>query len=79
MAVERDLVGRLDASCRTPVGAHARATLAGISLRAFVGLPDGSEWLVDELAGGDDLAARLAERLLAAGAADLLRRAEATA
>ncbi len=79
LAVERDLVARLDASCHTPVGAHARATSDGLSLRAFVGLPDGSEWLIDELAGGDDLAARLAERLLAAGAADLLRRAEAMA
>jgi hydroxymethylbilane synthase len=79
LAVERDLVARLDASCHTPVGAHARATPDGISLRAFVGLPDGSEWLIDELAGGGDVAARLAERLLAAGAADLLRRAEAMA
>jgi hydroxymethylbilane synthase len=79
LAIERDLVARLDASCHTPVGAHARATPDGFSLRAFVGLPDGSEWLIDELAGGGDLAARLAERLLAAGAADLLRRAEAMA
>jgi hydroxymethylbilane synthase len=79
LAVERDLVARLDASCHTPVGAHARATSDGISLRAFLGLPDGSEWLIDELAGGADLAARVAERLLAAGADDLLRRAEAKA
>jgi hydroxymethylbilane synthase len=79
LTVERQLVARLGASCRTPVGAHARAISGGILLRAFVGLPDGSEWLIDELAGNDDLPARLAERLLTAGAMDLLRRAEAIA
>jgi hypothetical protein len=44
-------------------------------LRAFAGLPDGSEWLIDEVPDGDP--GRLAERLLSAGAADLLARAEA--
>jgi hydroxymethylbilane synthase len=38
-------------------------------VRAFVGLPDGSEWLVEEAATGDELAARL----LAAGADEMLR------
>jgi hydroxymethylbilane synthase len=79
LSLERELVARLDASCHTPLGAHARATPAGTVLQAFAGLPDGSEWLLDELTGGDELAARLAERLLAAGAADLLARAEALA
>ena len=45
---------------------------AGGRVRGFVGLPDGSEWLVDEAATGEELA----RRLLAAGAADLLREAE---
>jgi len=43
-------------------------------LRAFVGLPDGSAWLSDEVEGDGEL---LASRLLAAGAEDLLRDAEA--
>jgi hydroxymethylbilane synthase len=72
LSAERDLVARLDASCHTPVGAHAEATSDGIVLRAFVGLPDGSEWLIDEAAGSE----LLAERLLSAGAGDLLARAE---
>ena len=50
---------------------------------AFVGLPDGSEWLRDriEADAAEPAAAgvRLAERLLSAGARDLLDRAEAMA
>jgi hydroxymethylbilane synthase len=68
---ERAAVRTLGASCRTPVGVHA---LDG-SVRGFVGLPDGSVWLVDAAPSG----AELARRLLAAGAADLLREAEAAA
>jgi len=71
LAAERAVVAQLDASCRTPVGVHRGAE----ALRAFVGLPDGSEWLIDE---ADDPRA-LADRLLAAGAEELLARAEAIA
>jgi hydroxymethylbilane synthase len=71
LAAERLVAARLGASCHTAIGVHA----GGGALRAFAGLPDGSEWLVDEVADGD--AERLAERLLSAGAADLLARAEA--
>jgi hydroxymethylbilane synthase len=44
-------------------------------LRAWVGAADGSHWIADELEGDDPaaLAAELAERLLAVGAAELLR------
>ena len=71
LTAERKVVARLDASCRTPIGVQSE----GAALRAFVGLPDGSEWLVDE-APDPDL---LAGRLLSAGAGDLLARAEALA
>jgi hydroxymethylbilane synthase len=82
LRAERALVGRLDASCNTPLGAYAmisRPPTPGVVLRTFVGLPDGSGWLRDETppvptpAEAGELAA---ERLLAAGAGDLLRRAE---
>jgi hydroxymethylbilane synthase len=71
---ERALVAGLDADCRTPVGAHAVVRDGRLTLRAFVGRPDGSAWLVDERAGTDPeaLGAEVAERLLAAGAAELL-------
>jgi hydroxymethylbilane synthase len=50
---------------------------------AFVGLPDGSEWIRDRVEGDAEepaaAGALLAERLLAAGARDVLDRAEALA
>jgi len=78
---ERAIVAALDTSCRTPVGASSE--LAGGRLRAFayVGLPDGSEWITDAVEGDaadpEAVGRLLAERMLAAGASDLLRRAEA--
>jgi hydroxymethylbilane synthase len=75
---ERAVVRELSASCHTPVGVHADS----VAIRAFAGLPDGSQWLLDEVPAGDDLEAAgsaLARRMLAAGAADLLRDAEAMA
>ena len=54
-----------------------------LTVGAFVGLPDGSEWLRDRVQGGaadpGALGAELADRLLAAGAAELLERAEGLA
>jgi hydroxymethylbilane synthase len=79
--VERALVHALGASCHTPVGAHARMdawTSGGLIVTGWVGLPDGSAWLRDELVGDDEsVGTRCAERMLAAGAAELLRQAEA--
>ena len=79
LSAERALVAGLDASCNTPLGAHATLTGGGIVLESFVGLPDGSAWLRDEspaAATPEEAGAVAAERLLAAGAAELLRRAE---
>jgi hydroxymethylbilane synthase len=78
---ERALARELDASCHTPLGAHALPPGDGnLLLRAWVGLPDGSAWASDELVGGvrepDALGRRVAERLLAVGAGEMLRQAE---
>lgn len=76
LTAERAVVREFSATCHTPVGVHADS----VRIRAFAGLPDGSQWLVDEVpVEGDDAAAAaatLAGRMLAAGAADLLRAAE---
>jgi hydroxymethylbilane synthase len=75
LLAERSVVRALDADCHTPVGAHADAAPAGqLSLRAFVGAPDGSAWVRDDLAGDDAeaLGAEVARRLLSAGARDVL-------
>ena len=80
LAAERAVVAALDASCATPIGVNAALTADGLAVEAFVGLPDGSEWIRDRVAadpaGPADLGAELAERLRGAGADELLRRAE---
>jgi hydroxymethylbilane synthase len=75
LAAERALVCALEADCHTPVGAHARVMAGGVlTLSAFVGAPDGSAWVRDELDGDDPerLGAQVAERLLSAGAREVL-------
>jgi hydroxymethylbilane synthase len=83
LTAERATVAALDASCMTPLGVHARRDGEKLRLDAFVGLPDGSEWIRDRIdADAEDPAAagaEIADRLLAAGAAELLQRAEAMA
>lgn len=81
LLAERACVHRLGADCSSAVGAHLRpdGTLA-----AWVGAVDGSAWLQDELriTPATDPAAHgiaVAERLLAAGAADLLHPSEGDA
>jgi hydroxymethylbilane synthase len=75
LAAERALVRALEADCHTPVGAHADVVAPGtLTLRAFVGAPDGSAWVRDELEGDDPerLGAAVAARLLSAGAREVL-------
>jgi hydroxymethylbilane synthase len=80
LLAERALARALDASCHTPLGAHAVPAGCGcLLLRAWVGLPDGSAWVSDELLGGfydpEALGRRVAERLRAVGAGEMLARA----
>jgi hydroxymethylbilane synthase len=80
LTAERTAVALLDASCMTPLGVHAQVDGETISIEAFVGLPDGSEWLRDRFEASAEepslAGAELAQRLLAAGARELLDRAE---
>ncbi|MEX2447867.1 MAG: hypothetical protein WD404_03880 [Solirubrobacterales bacterium] len=77
--------GRSPSERRGQTAGEARPEGAGrsgqmLTVEAFVGLPDGSEWIRDRVEGDAaepaTLGALLAERLLAAGARDLLDRAE---
>jgi hydroxymethylbilane synthase len=81
LTAERAAVALLEATCDTPIGVHAKVEGQRLDLDAFVGLPDGSEWLRDQIeADAAEPAAAgvlLAERLLSAGARDILNRAEA--
>lgn len=77
LRAERALAKALGASCNTPLGAHASVPASGaMLLRCWIGLPDGSEWLRDELEGEatepEELGLRLAERMSSAGARELL-------
>jgi hydroxymethylbilane synthase len=80
LTAERAVVRALDATCHTPIGAHCVTAGAGLRLTVFVGLPDGSRWIRDELDGGTEdpaaLGEAVGERLRAAGAAELLAEAE---
>jgi hydroxymethylbilane synthase len=81
LRAERALARDLGASCETPLGALALPAGCGcLNLRAWVGLPDGSQWMGDELLGGfydpDALGQRVAERLLSVGAGELLEQAQ---
>lgn len=84
LRAERALVLGLDADCHSAMGAHAQLAPGGLAmtLRAFAGRSDGSAWLRDELTlapAGDPeaLGAAVAERLLAAGADEVLERGPA--
>jgi hydroxymethylbilane synthase len=85
LTAERTVVSLLGATCNSPLGVHAEADPRSdrMQMHAFVGLPDGSEWLRGEIEGDSTeptlLGAELAQRLLATGARDLLDRAEAMA
>jgi hydroxymethylbilane synthase len=83
LTAERALVEALEATCRTPIGAHAEASDGALHLTAFAGMPDGSHWIRD-VHGGDPaepaaLGRAVAERLIAAGARELLAAAERAA
>lgn len=78
VTAERALLQRLEAGCTAPIGALARVTEQGLALEAVVCSDDGTRILrrysstmqVDE-DGARALGIRMAEDLLAAGAADL--------
>jgi hydroxymethylbilane synthase len=81
LLAERVVARELSATCHTPLGAYAAPAGRGcLHLRAWIGLPDGSAWVSDELLGGfydpEALGRRVVERLNATGATELLRRAE---
>jgi hydroxymethylbilane synthase len=71
LTAERAVVRVLEADCHSAVGAHC---VPGLQLVAWVGAPDGSAWVRDELTGDDPeaLGTAVAERLLRAGARELL-------
>jgi hydroxymethylbilane synthase len=80
LTAERTVVTLLEATCASPLGAHARTQGERLVIDAFVGLPDGSEWLRDRIEADVEqptlAGAELVQRLLGAGAREILDRAE---
>jgi hydroxymethylbilane synthase len=78
LEAERAFAERLGGSCQSPIAAYARLDAEQLSLAGLVAEPDGSRLLRDSIQGtagqANSLGRQLAERLLAAGAADLLER-----
>jgi hydroxymethylbilane synthase len=74
VGAERALTKALEASCNTPIGGHASPARDGwLELTAWLGRPDGSVWLRDVLrAPADEVGQACAERLISAGARELL-------
>ena len=79
LTAERAATARLEATCETPLGICARHMEGTLAVAGFAGLPDGSEWVRDALRGDPEqpaaLGEALAERMLAAGAGEILERA----
>lgn len=75
---ERAMNRRLEGGCSVPIACYAMHVEEGLWLRGLVAEPDGSRILADELRGpvseGEAMGVELAERLLAAGADDILAR-----
>jgi hydroxymethylbilane synthase len=76
-AAERAFLEVIGGSCTTPLGAYARPEGGRLRLSAFLATPDGRRVLRDgaDLAEGTpaDLGRRVADRMLGAGAAEIVR------
>jgi hydroxymethylbilane synthase len=76
IAAERAFLLRMGGSCQTPLAAHAVERSGGIHMIAMCGMPDGTKILRGEISGpaeqGALLGTKLADDLLARGAADIL-------
>jgi hydroxymethylbilane synthase len=79
LTAERAAVVALEADCDTPVGVCARFEGEQLVLLGYAGLPDGSEWVRDRIAGDPEqpgaLGDELGRRMLAAGAREILEQA----
>ena len=76
LSVEREFTRVLGAWCGSAVGAYARHAEDGrIELTGWVGRADGSQWIADQATDTwpGPLGRVVAERMLSAGAAELLR------
>jgi hydroxymethylbilane synthase len=78
LSAERSFARTLQGSCHSPIAAHASLAGTTLTLRGFVGAPDGREAYRDSISGSAadavELGRTLASRMQAAGAGPLLDR-----
>ena len=83
LTAERAAVRALEASCDTPVGVCARFEHERLVVLGYAGSPDGESWVRDRVEGDPEqpvaLGEGLAERMLTAGAREILAAAERSA
>jgi hydroxymethylbilane synthase len=78
LVAERAFAATLGGSCHSPIAAHAALEGDTLTVRGYIGAPDGSETYRDRLSGpaaqAETLGRELARRMQAAGAEPLLER-----
>jgi hydroxymethylbilane synthase len=76
VAAERAFLLKMGGSCQTPLAAHAQGDGEALRVLGMCGMPDGSRILRAEVSGAaseaEALGVRLADELLAQGAAEIL-------
>jgi hydroxymethylbilane synthase len=83
ITAERAFLRRLEGGCQVPIGASAEFELGEIFLHGFIGSLDGTRVIRQSIrgiaSGAESLGTDLAEKALAAGAAEILSEARAEA
>lgn len=78
--VERDFITILQGGCQVPIGVNAKLEEDSLSVRAIVGMPDGTELIKEKLIGSKSdykvMGKELADIMIENGAVKLLRKAE---
>lgn len=79
--IEREFIRVLEGGCQVPIGINAELVGEQITVRAVLGLPDGSEILREKSVivknKAESFGAKLADEFIKRGAKELLKRAEA--
>ncbi len=78
--IERDFITILEGGCQVPIGVNAELKENTLNVKAILGLPDGSELIIEAIQASKseyrDLGKVLARRVIDKGAKELLQRAE---
>ncbi len=79
-SVEREFIAVLEGGCQVPIGVNAEVREDALHVKAILGLPDGSELIMEEMTAHKNdyvgVGKELANRVVAKGAKALLERAE---